>query len=160
MGWPENGRLPRERPEAIRGLTFFRDRTLPDPANTGVLGFGLGGALALWMALRHGGTFGRFACLSTCFEDLSADPPDECELIRLIEHSHPSQGNRIYFDHGTLLGDVSAEIYHQRATAALERKGLVRGRDFTVNVADGAEHSITAWRARLGAALIFLFGKR
>ncbi len=140
--------------------TFLRDRTLPDPANTGVLGFGLGGALALWMALRHGGTFGRFACLSTCFEDLSADPPDECELIRLIESAHIARGSRIYFDHGTLLGDASAGVYQQRATSAIERKGLVCGRDFMVNVAEGAEHSITAWRARLGAALTFLFGKR
>ena len=140
--------------------TFLRDRTLPDPANTGVLGFGLGGALALWMATRHGGTFGRFACLSTYFEDLSADPPHECELIRQIETAHIAPGGvKIYFDHGTLLGDVNTGLYQQRATAALDRKRFVKGRDFTVNVADGAEHSITAWRARLGAALRFLFGK-
>ena len=140
--------------------TFCRDRTLPDPANTGVLGFGLGGALALWMAMRHGGTFGRFACLSTYFEDLSADPPQECELIRQLEYSHIPPGTKLYFDHGTLLSDVSVGLYQARATAALEKKGLVKGRDFTVNVADGTEHTLTAWRARLGAALTFLFGKR
>jgi enterochelin esterase-like enzyme len=139
--------------------TFCHDRTLPDPANTGVLGFGLGGALALWMALRHGGTFGRFACLSTFFEDLSADAPHDCELIRQLEHSRIAPGTKIYFDHGTLLGDASVGLYQARATATLEKKGLMKGRDFTVNVADGAEHTLTAWRARLGAALTFLFGK-
>jgi hypothetical protein len=29
-----------------------------------------------------------------------------------------------------------------------------------VNVAHGAEHTLTAWRARLGAPLTFLFGER
>ena len=140
--------------------TFCRDRTLPGPANTGVLGFGLAGALVLWMALRHGGTFGRFACLSTFFEDLSADPPQECDLIRQLEHSRIAPGTKLYFDHGTLLGDSSVGLYQARANAALEKQGLVKGRDFTVNVADGAEHTLSAWRARLGAALTFLFGKR
>ena len=140
--------------------TFCRDRTLPDPANNGVLGFGLGGALSLWMAMRHAGTFGRFACLSTYFEDLSADPPDECELIRQLENTPIAPGTKIYFDHGTLLGDASIGLYQSRVTAALERKGLVGGRDFLVNVAEGAEHMLTAWRARLGAPLTFLFGKR
>ena len=140
--------------------TLCRDRTLTAPEHTGVLGFGLGGALALWMAMRHGGTFGRFACLSTYFEDLSADSPQECELIRQLEHSRIAPGTKLYFDHGTLLGDVSIGLYQARATAALEKKGLVNGRDFTVNVAEGAEHTLTAWRARLGAALPFLFGKR
>ena len=139
--------------------TFCRDRTLPDPANTGVLGFGLGGALALWMAMRHAGTFGRFACLSPFFEDLTADAPDECELIRHLEKSHIAPGTRIYFDHGTLFGDASIALYQTRATAALVRMGLVRGRDFTVNIAEGAEHTHTAWRARLAAPLTFLFGK-
>jgi len=139
--------------------TFCRDRTLPEPANTGVLGFGLGGALALWMATRHAGTFGCFACLSTCFEDLSTDAPHECELIRQLDAAPITPGSvKIYFDHGTLLGDVSAGHYQRLATAALVKKGLKEGRDFTVNVALGAEHAITAWRARLGAPLTFLFG--
>ena len=32
-------------------------------------------------------------------------------------------------------------------------------RDFIVNIAEGAEHTLTAWRARLAAPLMFLFGK-
>jgi enterochelin esterase-like enzyme len=141
--------------------TFCRDRTLPDPENTGVLGFGLGGSLALWMAMNHAGTFGRFACLSTCFEDLSADPPGECELIRQLGAAAISPGSlKLYFDHGTLLGDISACHYQQLATDALLKSGLVHGRDFLVNVAHGAEHSLTAWRARLGAPLTFLFEKK
>lgn len=141
--------------------TFCRDRTLPDPAHTGVLGFGLGGTLAVWMSMHHAGTFGRSACLSTWFEDLSADPPHDCEIIRQLDAAEFSPGNvKIYFDHGTLLGDVRAGHYQDLATAALAKKGLKEGRDFLVNVALGAEHSVTAWRARLGASLTFLFGRQ
>ena len=141
--------------------TFCRDRTLPGPSASGVLGFGLGGSLALWMATRHTGTFGRFACLSTYFEDLSADPPDECELIRQLATSAIKPGEaKLYFDHGTLLGDSSSALYQSRATDALARLGLRDGEDFLVNVAHGADHTITAWRARLGGALTFLFGRQ
>jgi enterochelin esterase-like enzyme len=141
--------------------TLCRDRTLIEPKHTGVAGFGLGGSLALWMAARHGGTFGRFGCLSPYYEDLSGDKPAECELVREIKSAKGFRpgGKRIYFDHGTLGGDAAIANYQARVTDALIAKKFAEGRDFTVNVALGAEHSITAWRARFGAALEFLFGK-
>jgi enterochelin esterase-like enzyme len=141
--------------------TFCRDRTLTGPAHTGVLGFGMGGALALWMAIRHGDTFGRFACQSPYYEDLSGDRPEECELAREIKSTKGFRPHhqKIYFDHGTLGGDATLAAYQEQITSALEAKGFEEGEEFTVNVAVGAEHTLTAWRARLGAALIFLFGK-
>ena len=139
---------------------FCRDRTLADPANTGVLGFSLGGSLVLWMAMRHSATFGKFACLSTCYEDLSADPPEACALIEQIRAEKNFRPNRkLYFDHGTLGGDATDEPYQRRMNEVLQEKGFVEGRDFKVLVAEGAEHSLSAWRARLGAPLLFLFGK-
>ena len=140
--------------------TICRDRTLADPAHTGVLGFSLGGSLALWMALRHHQTFGKFACLSTAFEDLSGDPPENCTLIEQIR-AEPTfrPDRRIYFDHGTLCGDATDAAYQQRMDAVLREKGFVEGRDFKVLVAEGADHSLCAWRARLGAPLLFLFGR-
>jgi enterochelin esterase-like enzyme len=126
-----------------------------------VLGFGLGGTLALWMALRHGDTFGRFACQSPYYEDLSADPPEECDLVREIKAAKGFRPHhqKIYFDHGTLGGDTTLAAYQAQISAALTGKKFVEERDFVVNVALGAEHTLTAWRARLGAALLFLFGK-
>jgi enterochelin esterase-like enzyme len=141
--------------------TFCRERTLPDPAHTGVMGFGLGGALSLWMAIRHGDTFGRFGCQSPYYEDLSADRPDECELVREIKNtkSFRPHEQRLYFDHGTLGGDAHIGAYQERITSALLAKKFVEGRHFSVNIAHGADHTLTAWRARLGAGLQFLFGK-
>ncbi len=140
--------------------TICRDRTLADPANTGVLGFSLGGSLALWMALRHHQTFGKFACLSTCYEDLSGDPPEACALIEQVHADATFRPNRrIYFDHGTLGADSTDDAYQQRMSEVLRAKKFVEGRDFKVLVAEGSDHSLSAWRARLGAPLMFLFGK-
>ena len=140
--------------------TACRDRVLTDPANTGVLGFSLGASLALYMALRHGNALSKFACLSTAFEDLSGDSPEQCEIIDRIATDRAFRPNRkLYFDHGTFGDDRHAGPYQQRLNAALAAKGFVEGRDFKVVRAEGTDHSIAAWRARLGAPLQFLFGK-
>lgn len=140
--------------------TFCQDRTLQGPESTGVMGFGLGGALALWMALRDGTTFGRVACLSPCYEDLSADSPEDCALLHqcAAEKSFRPDGRKIYFDHGTHGGDQSVAAYQKEMNEILAKKGFKEGKDTMLNVAEGADHSLTAWRARLGAPLTFLFG--
>lgn len=142
-------------------FTFCRDRTLTDPAHTGVLGFSLGASLALYMAARHAHTFGRFACLSTDFEDLSIDPPEACELIRIVEAEKTFRPDtrRLYFDHGTIGIDKLVGEYQQKLDTVLMAKGFVRGRDFKSICHEGTEHHLSAWRARLGAPLLFLFGK-
>jgi hypothetical protein len=110
--------------------------------------------------VRHHQTFGKFACLSTAYEDLSGDPPEACALIEAVRAAPTFRPDRrIYFDHGTLCGDATDEIYQRRMTEVLKEKGFVEGRDFKVLVGEGTDHSLSAWRARLGAPLMFLFGK-
>jgi enterochelin esterase-like enzyme len=140
--------------------TVCRDRVLTGPADTGVLGFSLGASLALFMALRHAHVFGRFACLSTAFEDLSGDPPEKCEIIERIA-ADPSfvPDRRLYFDHGTFGDDRRVDRYQTRMNAVLDSKGFVHDRDYKVVRAEGTEHCLAAWRARLGAPLVFLFGR-
>jgi enterochelin esterase-like enzyme len=139
--------------------TVCRERVFTDPANTGVLGFSLGGSLALFMALRHGNALGRFACLSTAFEDLSGDSPEQCEIIDRIAGDCAFRPNRkLYFDHGTFGDDRHAGAYQQRLNRVLAAKGFLEGRDYKIVRAEGTDHSIAAWRARLGAPLQFLFG--
>jgi enterochelin esterase-like enzyme len=140
-------------------FTFCRDRVLTGPAHTGVLGFSLGASLALFMALRHSDAIGRFAALSTSFEDLSADSPDQCWLIEQIRAEATFRPDRrIYLDHGTLGSEAGNEEYQRRLDAVLRGKGFVEGKDFKVLRAEGTEHNLCAWRARLGAPLCFLFG--
>ena len=132
-----------------------------DPSNTGVLGFSLGGSLALFMALRHAHVFGKFACLSVAFEDLSGDTLENCEIIEQIAADPGFRPDRkLYFDYGTIGEDRNAELFQQRLNAVLAKKGFVEGRDFKVVRAEGTDHSLAAWRARLGAPLQYLFGKK
>jgi enterochelin esterase-like enzyme len=139
---------------------FCRDRILEGREHTGILGFSMGASFALYCAVRHGHTFGRVACLSTEFEDLSVDSIDECALIRLVEHDksfHPN-GRKLYFDHGTIGVDRHIGPYQRRLDEVLKAKGFVEGRDFRSICHEGTEHHLSAWRARLAAPLLFLFG--
>ncbi len=141
--------------------TVCRDRILTEREHTGVLGFSLGASLALHMAQRHSQVIGKFACLSTAFEDLSNDSPEHCEIIERIATDKTFRPDRrLYFDHGTFGDDRRAEIYQKALNAVLIEKGFAEGRDFRVVHAEGTDHSLSAWRARLGAPLEFLFGKR
>lgn len=140
--------------------TVCRDRVLTDPENTGILGFSMGASLALYMAVRHAHVFGKFACLSTAFGDLSQDPPEQCQLIQQVaaeKHFRPEC--RLYFDHGTFGDDRHAEAYQRVLDGVLKAKGFVEGRELKVVRAEGTDHTLAAWRARLGAPLVHLFGK-
>ncbi len=139
-------------------FTFCRDRTLADPANTGLLGFALGGLLALHMAQHHHQVFGKFACLSTSFQDLSEDTADDCLAIEQIRKEPKFKPDRkLYFDYGTLGMDERIEAYQQKLNKVLLAKNFIEDSDFKVFRAEGAEHSLTAWRARLSLPLQFLF---
>lgn len=139
--------------------TFCPDRTLTSREHTGILGFSLGASFALYCAAGHSHTFGRVACLSTDFEDLSIDTPEECALIRLVENerSFKPDGRKLYFDHGTIGLDHLVKPYQERLNSVLRARGFTDGRDFRSLVADGTEHHLSAWRARIGAPLLFLF---
>lgn len=138
--------------------TFCRDRTLADPANTGLVGFALGGLLALQMALQHHHVFGKFASLSTSFQDLSEDTPNECLIIEQIRKDPKFKSDRtLYFDYGTLGPDARIEEYQQKLNKVLLAKGFIEDSNFQVFRAEGAEHSLAAWRARLSLPLSFLF---
>jgi enterochelin esterase-like enzyme len=138
--------------------TFCRDRTLADPANTGLLGFALGGLLALHMAQHHHHVFGKIACLSTSFQDLSEDTPDDCLIIDQIRKDRKFKPDRkLYFDYGTLGLDARIEAYQQKLNKVLLGKKFIEDSNFKVFRAEGAEHSLPAWRARLSLPLQFLF---
>jgi enterochelin esterase-like enzyme len=141
-------------------FNICRDRVHHGREHTGVLGFSLGASLALFMAARHHHTFGRFACLSTDFEDLSVDPPHDCALIHLVENEKAFRpdGCKLYFDHGTIGIDRVVEQHQRHLDVVLKAKGFVEGKDFKSITAEGTEHHLSAWRARLGAPLQFLYG--
>jgi enterochelin esterase-like enzyme len=139
---------------------FCRDRVLAERQHTGILGFSLGASFALYCAARHGHTFGRVACLSTEFEDLSVDTVEDCALIRLVEKekSFRPDGRKLYFDHGTIGVDHHIAPFQRKLNDVLKTKGFSEGRDFCTITHEGTEHHLSAWRARLAAPLLYLFG--
>ncbi|MBU6181358.1 MAG: hypothetical protein KGR46_00905 [Verrucomicrobia bacterium] len=121
-------------------------------------GAGLGALNAFHVALRHPGFFGKFACLSTSFEDVSQSLPDQSALLRALE-AEPAldAGARMYFDHGDQGLDECYAGYHALLAGLLREKGWKEGAEFTVRSVPGGAHTELSWRARFGDALRFLF---
>lgn len=121
-------------------------------------GAGLAALNAFHVALTHPGVFGKFACLSTSFEDVSQSLPEQSALLRALE-SEPGLDSRarMYFDHGDQGLDECYEGYHALLGGLLREKGWKEGREFRVRRIPGGGHTELSWRARFGDALRFLF---
>jgi len=130
-------------------------RTIATPSARLLGGVGLGALNAFYTALRQPGIFGRVACISTSFEDVSQSLPESCAALRLLEETPSLDENlRIYFDYGDQEIDECYEGYHNLLSALLRGKGWVEGKQFVVRRIAGAGHNPLSWRARLGDALM------
>lgn len=134
-------------------------RTLAEPSARILGGASLGGLLAFYTALHHPGVFGKFACLSTSFEDVSQSLPRNSGQLLALE-SAPAMPNdaRMYFDYGESGLDECYEVYHA------ELAGLLRSKmdpdRFSIRCIHGGTHSELSWRLRFGDALRFLAGNK
>jgi enterochelin esterase-like enzyme len=132
-------------------------RTLATPSARVLAGAGLGAAATLLVALRHPEAFGRIACLSTTFADLSQSPPERAVLLNALEEL-PDLPDKIraYFDYGTRGADAGAAPYHKRLGTLLRARGWRENRHFLLRRVEGGGHDEISWRWRFGAALRFL----
>ena len=132
-------------------------RTLPEPAARILGGASLGGLLSFYVARHHPGVFGRFACLSTAFEDVSENPPVQSgPLLDLEAAASLPPGVRMSFDYGTTGLDECYEPYHRQLGSLLREKGWRDGWEFRIARVSGGSHSELSWRQRFGDALRFL----
>lgn len=132
-------------------------RTLADPCARVLVGAGLGALLNFYVAMSGAGVFGKFACLSTSFEDVSERPPAQSGQLRALEARAGLPGGvRMYFDYGTKGLDECYEPYHAELGALLRERGWRDGREFRIVRVEGGSHEAESWRARLGDALRFL----
>jgi enterochelin esterase-like enzyme len=135
-------------------------RTIPKSASRTVVGAGLGGLRAFWTAMGYPEVFGRAACLSTSFEDISQSlPATSRSLLAVEEGMFPPGAGRFYFDHGDTGLDECYEIYHTILSGLLREKGWVAGRDFEIRRVPESGHDDLSWRARIGDALRWLAGQ-
>jgi predicted alpha/beta superfamily hydrolase len=126
-------------------------RTLPDRANTFVMGSSMGGLISLYAASQYPDVFGGAGCVSTHW------PAGEGRLIDYFQTVLPDpKTHRLYFDYGTEGLDAEYEPYQQRMDEVLRRAGYVKGENWVTRKFPGATHSETSWRERADIPLMFL----
>lgn len=129
-------------------------RTLPDRADTYIMGSSMGGLVSQYAMSRYPDVYGGAGCVSThwpagdgiALEDFAAHLPDPAT-------------HKYYFDFGTATLDASYEPYQRRADEMLRKAGYVEGRNWITRRFEGAEHSEKAWRLRMDEPLQFLIGR-
>jgi len=146
--------------EELKPIVDSNFDTLPDKANTFMLGSSMGGIISIYAMAEYPKVFGGVACLSTHFPlilgDDSAVPPI---FIRYLKEHLPRPGShKIYFDYGTETMDAWYEPYQKQMDTAMKEIGYTEGANWITKKFEGAEHSEVAWRQRLSIPLTFLLG--
>jgi predicted alpha/beta superfamily hydrolase len=139
-----------------RELKPFIDRTyrtLPDPVNTGLGGSSLGGLVTLYLGMLHPDTFGKLAVLSPSVWW------DNRVILKLVRMVDPKPRLQIWLDIGT--GEGGKHVQNARALRdELLKAGWAAGGDLVYAEIPEAGHSESAWAARVGPFLEFLFPPR
>lgn len=163
-------RLRPEPPRADAYLRFLVEELKPfidshysvytDAAHTAIAGSSMGGLISLYAIAEYPQVFGGAACLSTHWPGTMGtderDVPDA--LFSYMRERLPDPAtHRIYFDYGTATLDAAYAPLQARADAVMTEKGYSTSNWQTLRF-EGAEHSESAWSARLDKPLIFLFG--
>jgi predicted alpha/beta superfamily hydrolase len=129
-------------------------RTLPDRANTTIMGSSMGGLISQYAMSRYPDVFGGAGCVSTHWP-----AGDGIALDDFAAHLPDPATHRYWFDFGTATLDASYEPYQQRADEILRTAGYVEGQNWITQKFEGAEHSEKAWRLRVDQPLTFLVGR-
>ncbi|HQR38346.1 MAG TPA: alpha/beta hydrolase-fold protein [Blastocatellia bacterium] len=125
-------------------------RTMPDAAHTGLAGSSLGGLVTMYLGLKYPGTFGRLAIVSP---SVWWDDHFIVKQVGLLDTRPPE---RIWLDIGTSESPEAAPDA-RLLRDALVAKGWALGNDLQYLEVEGGTHDESAWAARFGQALRFLF---
>ncbi|MDE5806538.1 MAG: hypothetical protein K2H76_00340 [Muribaculaceae bacterium] len=147
--------------ETLKPLIDSTYPTLSDRENTSVMGSSMGGLMSLYLICQYPETFGGAGCLSThWYGSLDAGDRFGDAMINYVENHLPDPANhRIYFDHGTSTIDAYYGPWETKALLKAQEKGYQYGKNLDSYIDYGAPHEESAWAARVGRPLRFLFGK-
>ena len=140
--------------EELKPFIDANYRTLPDRADTYVMGSSMGGLVSQYAISKYPDVYGGAGCVSTHWPAGNGIALDD-----FAAHLTDPATHKYYFDYGTATLDGSYEPYQLRADAILRNAGYVEGRNWITRKFEGAEHSEKAWRLRVGEPLAFLIGK-
>jgi esterase/lipase superfamily enzyme len=140
--------------------------TLPDKANTFIMGSSMGGIISLYAICEYPEIFGGAGCLSTHWplgipgmedDDITYDVAGE--YIKYLRKHLPSPSDhRIYFDYGTATLDSLYRPYQIVVDAIMSEHGYT-SKNWITREFPGEDHTERAWAKRLHIPLQFLLGK-
>jgi len=129
-------------------------RTLPDRANTTIMGSSMGGLISQYAMSVYPEVFGGAGCVSTHWP-----AGDGIALDDFARHLPDPATHKYWFDFGTATLDASYGPYQRRADEILRKAGYVEGQNWVTKKFESAEHSEKAWRLRVDQPLQFLIGR-
>ena len=153
----------------VRELKPFIDSsfsTLPDRANTFVLGSSMGGLISLYALCEYPEVFGGAACLSihspVAAPELVlnvADADVAAKFRDYLEKKLPKANTcKIYFDYGSKTLDSLYKPYQVKIDQIMKDKGYT-SKYWITREFPGEDHSERAWSRRLEIPVEFLLGK-
>jgi predicted alpha/beta superfamily hydrolase len=137
----------------IEELKPFIDRnyaTATGPSRTGLGGSSLGGLVSLYLGLHHAAVFGRLTVISPSVWW------DRRVILREVHNRRPVPRPRVWVDMGTDEGRRAVEDA-RLLVAGMRRAGWVLGDDLVYSEYPDATHRESAWAARVGPMLEYLF---
>ena len=125
-------------------------RTIADREHTGLAGSSLGGLVTMYLGLKYPGTFSRLAVVSpSVFWD-------DFFIVKDVERQTAKLPLRVWLDIGTS-ESTDAAPDAERLRDALVAKGWKLGGDLKFVEVQGGTHDESAWAARFGQMLEYLF---
>jgi enterochelin esterase-like enzyme len=135
--------------------------TKKNQKNTFIAGSSMGGLISMYAICEYPSVFGGAACLSTHWPGIMPGPnnpvPDAFKAY-LEKHLPNPKGHKIYFDHGNLTLDAFYKPYQIVMDAVMVKRGY-DAKHWITREFLGADHSETAWSARLDIPILFLLKK-
>ena len=139
--------------EELKPFIDGQYNTLPDPANTFVMGSSMGGLISLYAISEYPHVFGGAGCISTHW------PIGDMSLVDEMAHRLPDPAShRLYFDFGTETLDRPYEPFQRQMDDHLRQARYIEGQNWVTRKFEGAEHSERSWRKRVEIPLSFLLG--
>ncbi|MEZ5196001.1 MAG: alpha/beta hydrolase-fold protein [Bacteroidales bacterium] len=134
-------------------------KTLPDQANTFIMGSSMGGLISSYAITEYPEVFGGAACLSTHWIGSTKNGGHEVSnaLVKYLTENLPSPDNhKYYFDFGTKALDSLYKPHQLKIDSVMHKAGYLQGENWMTQKFEGAEHNEYFWQKRLDIPLVFL----
>ena len=146
----------------LKPLIDARFATSTATTDTAIVGSSMGGLISLYAISEYPAVFGSAAALSTHWPGIFTveNNPIPQAFFDYMQTSLPDPAtHRLYFDYGTATLDALYPPLQAKADEVIRAKGYDESNWRTLRF-EGAEHSESAWSARLAIPLQFLFPPR